>query len=129
MENKMITAEMKEKMFEAWWETDSGDELVMLAHESVKDISNMSERCSVLSNFWAKQSFTAALDLILPLLEQSLEANEFYMWQKKYNGYSSNKSGEWEYYPPIIIEDIGKTARQAIATIESELKQLGGRDE
>lgn len=50
-------------------------------------------------------------------LAVAVEALEFYMWQNKYNGYESNKSGEWEYYPAKITEDNGRTAREALAKI------------
>jgi hypothetical protein len=118
MENKMITAEMKEKMFE---------DAIKTFHPNKVD--------GWMEIQAAREGFDTALDLILPLLEKSLEANRFYADPSSWWPHNGNHryriqvpdrneiSKEWE---GTLCG--GKTARQAIATIESELKQLGGKD-
>ena len=48
------------------------------------------------------------------------ECVEFYALSKIYQGYSSNRTGEYEYYHGEIINDSGKCARQV-------LKELGDK--
>lgn len=44
--------------FEEWWEVDALDyNLVREGMETVAHVSNMSERCRLLSKFWAKAAF------------------------------------------------------------------------
>lgn len=46
------------------------------------------------------------------------DALEFYAESKKYHGYSSNKTGEYEYYQAKICDDNGRTAREALKEIK-----------
>jgi hypothetical protein len=113
----MIDQELREKMFQSQYE---------LVH-----------RMGWHNETMLKIGFNAALDIILPLLEQSLEANRFYAKDIEAWGEAEDRS-----LTVISKDDVetfcmgffeihkgGKTARQAIAKIESELKQLGGKDE
>jgi hypothetical protein len=118
----MIDQELKRRLFEAWW-----DQYKYAWDGRSKGL--------------AYSAFETALDLMLPLLEQSLEANRFYadheMWMIKNNkGWipsSPKRHGDEElvrgYSHPGTdwvgsIRVGGKTARQAIAQIESELKRI-----
>jgi hypothetical protein len=75
---------------------------------------------------WQQEAFLAGIDLILPLLEQSLEANRKYANYKWWE-YQEEDSETIVFDSGYQEQHRGKTARQAIATIESELKQLEGR--
>lgn len=44
--------------FRNWWDTEAlSDELIRTAMLRVSNISNMSERCSALSEFWAETAW------------------------------------------------------------------------
>jgi hypothetical protein len=94
----MIDKDLREKMFEAAWKKAG-------YHES--------KYCDSHSVNSFKEGFNAALDLILPLLEQSLEANRVTVKMVKM------MPEMWE----VIAHN---ESRQAIAKIESELKKITG---
>ena len=50
--------------------------------------------------------------------ENLKECVEFYAESKKYQGYSSNRTGEYEYYHGSIIDDSGKRARQVLKELD-----------
>jgi hypothetical protein len=103
MENKMITAEMKEKMFERLWESDYIDD----------------ERYGKDAQL---DFFNAALDLILPLLELSFEA------LREVRDFETCKydDGTTARYPSYKEGWFGVSefAGKAIQEIESELRRL-----
>lgn len=124
---KMITNEMKERMFEDHWMPDSRllEDKDYLRHYNF----GMSE---------ARKHFRAALDLILPLLEKSMKANCFYADWKTY---TSSRHPYFEQYFAEVKNDhsiiritetdgdefmlpfAGATARTALAEIEREIKK------
>jgi hypothetical protein len=121
MENKMITAEMKEKMFEKWW---------------MDAPARMTDNLTGLDRFDAYKVFCSSLDLILPLLEKSLEANRFYAAKKNW-GYNEKPKNQSHLAWMIESHDCGycqenekfvggKTARQAIQEIEAALRNITG---
>jgi hypothetical protein len=103
----MITAEMKQKMFDKFW--------ISLEDENGHQRSP--------SNRNARKAFTAALNLILPLLEKSLEANRLYGNIDNYSPEYLRQATLGRHGKLILFIDGGKTARLAIAQIESELNK------
>lgn len=59
-----LNNEVASKTFEEWWDSDKDiPEILGRASETVKAVTNMSERCSRLSEFWAQEAFQAALEI------------------------------------------------------------------
>jgi hypothetical protein len=95
----MIDQELREKMFAEYiFKHDQG--ILQRGDDTDIDV--------------AERSFNAALDLTLPLLGQSLEAN-----REVVNLHKTTEMFEYYWKSKIIV-------KTALAAIESELKQLGG---
>jgi hypothetical protein len=127
-----ITEEMKQAMFENWNCNNS------LTAEKVRSFREMNEQERV--GFCLREGFTAALDLILPLLEKSLEANTFYAAHTNWRSEANPETElSWIRSDDIVCSQRefifgdetpwfcsgGKTARTALAEIESEIKKWG----
>jgi type VI protein secretion system component Hcp len=101
----MIDQETKRKLFEAWHLDPNREWPAMSINATQEEFQAQMHR----------HTFNAALDLILPLLERSLEANRSI---RDFGFATCEGDGEQIY----------NIADTAIATIESELKQLGGKE-
>ena len=104
---------------------DYKDQLIRtIAHLESENVLNLNRIMSLKVNFNATDARAEKLELELAstkkMLDEAKEVIGFYMWQGKYHGYSSNKSGEWETYPAQIIEDGGKVARSFLAKHEKK---------
>lgn len=79
--------------YEMWVCDEDILEMLMRASEKVKAVTNMAERCSLLSKFWEKEAWQAACEYKQKEIDE-LEKEKDYLCQKMENMRSIYKDSE-----------------------------------